>query len=68
MTRVPNLLQRLKNFFTAEGIQVFSTMSETKAAFAERTLIFEKYSLPLLGRFWLQVYTQTTSIYRYLKF
>ena len=27
-----------KNFCTAEGIQVYSTMSETKAAFAERTI------------------------------
>ena len=27
-----------KKFCTAEGIQVFSTMSETKAAFAERTI------------------------------
>ena len=26
-----------KKFCTAEGIQVYSTMSETKAAFAERT-------------------------------
>ena len=28
----------LKTFFAAEGIQVYSTMSETKAAFAERTI------------------------------
>ena len=28
----------LKKFCTAEGIQVYSTMSETKAAFAERTI------------------------------
>ena len=27
-----------KKFCTAEGIQVYSTMSETKAAFAERTI------------------------------
>ena len=27
-----------KNFCTAAGIQVYSTMSETKAAFAERTI------------------------------
>ena len=27
-----------KNFCTAEGIQVYSTMSDTKAAFAERTI------------------------------
>ena len=27
-----------KNFCTAEGIQVYSIMSETKAAFAERTI------------------------------
>ena len=34
-----------KKFCAAEGIQVYSTMSETKAAFAERTiLIIEKYS------------------------
>ena len=28
-----------KKFCTAEGIQVYSTMSETKAAFAERTIL-----------------------------
>ena len=55
-----------KKFCTAEGIQLYSAMSETKAAFAERTII-EKYCLPLHGRFWIQVYTQTTSIYRYLE-
>ena len=27
-----------KKFCTAEGIQVYCTMSETKAAFAERTI------------------------------
>ena len=30
-------------------------------------MIIEKHSLPLRGRFWIQVYTQTTSIYRYIK-
>ena len=53
-----------KKFCTAEGIQVYSTMSETKAAFAERTIrLLKKNSLPFHGRFWVQVYTQTTSIY-----
>ena len=28
----------LKNFCSAEGIEIYSTMSETKAAFAERTI------------------------------
>ena len=27
-----------KNFYSAEGIEIYSTMSETKAAFAERTI------------------------------
>ena len=51
-----------KKFCTAEGIQVYSTMSETKGAFAEHTIrsLIEKHSLPLHGRLWVQVYTQTT--------
>ena len=32
------LVGALKKFCAAEGIQVYSTMSETKAAFAERTI------------------------------
>ena len=32
------MLERLKSFCTAEGIQVYSTMNETKAAFAEPTI------------------------------
>ena len=56
-------------FCAAEGIQVYSTMSETEAAFtkAEYNTIIEKFSLALHGGFWIQVYTQTTSIYQYLK-
>ena len=43
-------------------------MNETKAAFAERTIQpSKKISLPLHGGFWIQVFTQTTSIYHYLK-
>ena len=62
--------EAFKKFCAAEGIQIYSTMSETKAAFAERTirsLKIEKYSLPIHGRLWVQVYTQTTSIYHHLK-
>ena len=58
----------LKKFSAAKGIQVYSTMSETKAAFAERTIrLLKKFFLPLHGRLWIQVYSQTTSIYHYLK-
>ena len=38
MTWGPSWLERLKSLVTAEGIQVYSTRSETKAAFAERTI------------------------------
>ena len=34
-----------KKFYAAEGIQVYSTLSETKAAFAERTIRSMKYIL-----------------------
>ena len=34
-----------KKFYTAEGIQVYSTMSQTKAAFAERTIRSSKNNL-----------------------
>ena len=56
-----------KQFCAAEGIQVYSTMSETNAAFAERTIRSLKSILPLHGSLWIQICTQTTSIYRYLK-
>ena len=57
-----------KKFCTVEGIQIYSTMSETKAAFAERTIrSLKNIFLPLHGRLWVQVYTQTTSIYHHLK-
>ena len=52
-----------KKFCAAEGIQVYSTMSETKVAFAERTIRSLKFLLLLHGGFWIQVSTQTTSIY-----
>ena len=38
MTREQNLLESSNNLCKAEGIQIYSTMSETKAAFAERTV------------------------------
>ena len=38
-----------KKFCTAEGIQVYYTMSETKAAFAERTKIFFIVTWKILG-------------------
>ena len=42
-------------------------MSETKVAFAERTIRSLKIFLLLHGGFWIQVSTQTTSIYDYFK-
>ena len=40
-----------KKLCTVEGLQMCSTMSETKAAFADCTkTIPEKYTLPLHGR------------------
>ena len=36
--KVTEFAGAFKKFCTAEGIQVYSTMSETKAAFAERTI------------------------------
>ena len=57
-----------KKFRAAEGIQVYSTMSETKAAFAERTIrSLKKNSLPLHGGFWVPVYTQIISVFYHLK-
>ena len=54
---------KFKKFCTAEGVQVYSTGSETKAAFSERTIrSWKKNSLPLHGRLWVQLYTQSTSI------
>ena len=38
LTRERNLLESLKKLCKAEGIQIYSTMSETKATFAERTI------------------------------
>ena len=38
MTREQILLESLKKLCKAEGIQIYSTMSETKAAFAECTI------------------------------
>ena len=50
-----------KKLCRAEGIQIYSTMSETKAAFAERTI----RSLKNILYSNMEVYTQTTSIYHY---
>ena len=38
LTWEQNLLETLKNICKAEGIQIYSIMKETKAAFAERTI------------------------------
>ena len=38
LKRRPSMLERLKKFRAAEGIQVYSTTIETKAAFAQRTI------------------------------
>ena len=53
-----------KNLCKAEGIQIYSTMSGTKAAFAERTIrsLQKKYTSPLHGRQWIQVHSQIGSI------
>ena len=56
-----------KKICKAEGIQIYSTMSETKAAFAERTIRsmyvqYEKCTLPLHGRQGRQVPCQIDSI------
>ena len=53
-----------ENLCKAEGIQIYSTMSETKAAFAERTIrslknILYRY---IHGRQWIQVHSQIDSI------
>ena len=57
-----------KKFCAAEVIQVYSTMSETKAAFAERTIrSLKNFVSRYMEDFWVQVYTQTTSIYYYHK-
>ena len=57
LTREQNLLESLKNLCKAEGSQIYSTKSETKAAFAERTIRSLKKALPSHGRQWIQVIT-----------
>ena len=55
-----------KKFCAAEGIQVSSTMSESKAAFIERTI----RSLKIIIYRHMEdfgIYTQPSSIYHYLK-
>ena len=64
-----NLQESLKNCAKAEGIQIYSTMSETKAAFAERTIrspknIFCRY----MEKQWIQVHSQIDSIRYNTKF
>ena len=55
-----------KKFYGADEIQVYSTLSETKAAFAERTIRSMKNIIcRYMEVFWLQMYTQTTSVYYY---
>ena len=52
----------------AEGILIYSTMSETKAALAERAIRSLKNTLPLHGRQWIQVPSQNESIRYNTKF
>ena len=51
-----------------EGIQVYSTMNETTAAFAERKIRCLKKTLPLHGRQRIQVHLQIDSISYNTKF
>ena len=56
-----------RKFCVAEGIQIYSTMSETKVVSAERTIrslnnVFYRYMEDVGYK-----YTQTTSVYHYLK-
>ena len=44
-----------KKFCGAEGMEIYSTMSETKAAFAERTKRSLKNIVSLHGGLWVQV-------------
>ena len=44
LTRTGNLLE-FKKLCKAEGIQIYSTMSETKAAFAERAIRSLKHTV-----------------------
>ena len=58
-----------KNLCKTEGIQTYSSMSETKAAFAERTIrSLKKNTLPLHGTQWIQVRSQIDSIRYNTKF
>ena len=52
VTRGQNLLQSFIKPCKAEGIQIYSTMSETKAAFAERT----KRSLKKIPYGYIEIY------------
>ena len=52
-----------KKLCKAEGIQIYSTRSETRAAIAERTIrSLKKPTLELHGRQWTQVHSQIDSI------
>ena len=54
---------KFKELCKAERIQIYSTMSETKAAVAGRTIqSLKKNTLPLHGRQWIQVHSETDSI------
>ena len=49
---------KLKKFCSAEAIEIYSTMSETKAAFAERTIrSLKKLFVSLHGGLWIKVYS-----------
>ena len=53
----------LKKFCESEGKQIYSTICETYAAFAERRIrSLKKNNLPLYGRLRIQVHSQIVSI------
>ena len=51
----------LEKFCKARRPDIYSTMSDTRVAFAERTIRSKIYSLPLHGRLWVQVHLQVTT-------
>ena len=60
---------KLEKFCNPEGKQLGSTMSETKAAVAERTIQFLKnIFLSLRGRLWIQVQSQIVAICHNVEF
>ena len=60
------MLERLKSFVLLRGYKFTLLLARLRLFCLTYNTIIEKYSLPLHRRFWIQVYTQTTSIYHYL--